>query len=190
MKKLLGVFLISILSLFLIQAQDNTSKSYAVSAGDTVTVTVKTTDVSLPIKDTKMIYDQIDRLKESNKLEYDAMISKLNLVNSKIDNIVYKESDAKIEYIATNFGMTEKDITNTIRRSSAFTIVACIIPVILLFSVWWKLYRFRQLEASNALIWVILMLVVALVTGFLIKFTLEHLFNQDMAVLTHLQNLL
>lgn len=192
MKKHIIALVICLLSFLTLSGQDKVYQSSISNNRDTIsfTVDVKTDNVKLPIADVESISKRIEDLKANNTTEFSALQANLNSINSKIDNIVYKESDAKVEYIAANFNMTKDNINKAIRRSSAITLVATIIPFLLLFVLWWRLYIFRRLNAADALIFTGISLVVGLATGLLIKFGLEAIFNSDMAVLRELQKLL
>lgn len=188
MKKFLGIFILTILSLFALNAQGAVERT----SGDTLklNVEIKATDVKLPIQDVSSIYSQINELKTSNKTEYDAMISRLELLSNKIDNVVYKENDAKISYITSNFGMTKDDISKAVRRSSTNRAIAIIIPLLLLIYLWTKSLRVRHIDAVHATMFIIIGLVLSIATATVIFIGLQSLFNPDAAVLHQLQDLL
>lgn len=188
MKKFIGLLILAMLSLFALDAQGMIERT----SGDTLklNVEIKATDVKLPIQDVSSIYNQINELKISNKTEYDAMVSRLELLNNKIDNVVYKENDAKISYITSNFGMTKDDISRAVRRSSTNRAIAIVIPLLLLIYLWTKSLRVRHIDAVHATMFVIIGLVLAMATAFVIFMGLQSLFNPDAAVLHQLQELL
>lgn len=193
MKGFLSILVAFILSVFVTTAQDNKYQTtYTTTNKDSISVSidVKTSDVKLPMADVNILYAKIEDLKEANKTEYSAVTSKLDAINSKIDNIVYKESDTKVTYIAENFNMTKDDINTAIRRSSTYTIIAILPSFLLVIVLWWQLYNYRRADAKNTTIFVFLSLVMGLATFAIIKFGLEALFNHDMAVLKELQKLL
>lgn len=188
MRKFLGVLVIAILSLFALNAQGSVERISA----DTLklNVQIKTTDIKLPIQDVSSIYNQINELKTSNKTEYDAMAAYLEVLSNKIDNVVYKENDAKISYITSNFGMTKDDISKAVQRTNTNKAISIGIPLLLLIYLWLKVLRVRHIEATHATLFVVIGLILSIVTAFLLYTGLQSLFNPDAAVLHQLQELL
>lgn len=188
MKKFLVLLALLVLPLFTLNAQETVKRA----SDDTLrlNIEVKATDVKLPIQDVSSIYTQINELKTSSKTEYDGIMSRIALLDNKIDNVVYKESDAKISYITSNFGMTKDDISTAVRRSNTNKAVAIVIPLLLLFYLWAKVLRIRHIDATHATLFIIIGLVLALATSFVLFVGLQGLFNSDAAVLHQLQKLL
>jgi len=174
--------------LFAVEAQSSIERA----SDDTLrlNVQIKASDIKLPIQDVSSIYLQINELKSANKTEYDAIKTKLDFMNNKVDNIIYKETESKLEYIASNFNMTKEDISIAVIKSNINKTVAIIIPSILIILLWVKLYKLRNINAIDALVYILLGIVLAASTGLLIYTGLESLFNKDVAILNQLQNLL
>ena len=188
MKRFIASFVLILFSLFALNAQTQTDKS----SGDTLrlNVQIKASDIKLPIQDVSSIYEQINELKTSNKTEYDVIKNQLDFMSNKMDNIVHRETDSKLEYIASNFGMTKDDIKSSVIRSNINKTIAIVIPSILIIILWVRLYRVRNIRAVDALVYILLGVVLAVSTGFLIYLGLESLFNKDIAILNELKNLL
>lgn len=188
MRKFLVLLALLALPFFAINAQETVKRV----PDDTLrlNIEVKATDVKLPIQDVSSIYNQINELKTSSKTEYDGIMSRIALLDNKMDNIVYKESDAKISYITSNFGMTKDDISKAVRRSSTNKAVAIAIPLILLIYLWGRTLQIRQLDAINAMYLVIIGLILALATSFVLYTILQGALNQNAAILSQLQKLL
>jgi len=188
MKRFIASFILILFSLFALNAQTQTDKP----SDDTLrlNVQIKASDIKLPIQDVSSIYAQINELKTSNKTEYDVIKNQLDFMSNKMDNIVHRETDSKLEYIASNFGMTKDDIKSSVIRSNINKTIAIVIPSILIVILWVRLYRVRNLRAIDALVYILLGVVLAVSTGFLIYLGLESLFNKDIAILNELKNLL
>jgi|GEM_PF-3605274 len=188
MKRFIASFILILFSLFALNAQTQTDKQ----SDDTLrlNVQIKASDIKLPIQDVSSIYAQINELKTSNKTEYDVIKNQLDFMSNKMDNIVHRETDSKLEYIASNFGMTKDDIKSSVIRSNINKTIAIVIPSILIVILWVRLYRVRNLRAIDALVYILLGVVLAVSTGFLIYLGLESLFNKDIAILNELKNLL
>lgn len=188
MKRFIASFILILFSLFALNAQTQTDKP----SDDTLrlNVKIKASDIKLPIQDVSSIYAQINELKTSNKTEYDVIKNQLDFMSNKMDNIVHRETDSKLEYIASNFGMTKDDIKSSVIRSNINKTIAIVIPSILIVILWVRLYRVRNLRAIDALVYILLGVVLAVSTGFLIYLGLESLFNKDIAILNELKNLL
>ena len=188
MKRFIASFVLILFSLFALNAQTQTDKQ----SDDTLrlNVQIKASDIKLPIQDVSSIYAQINELKTSNKTEYDVIKNQLDFMSNKMDNIVHRETDSKLEYIASNFGMTKDDIKSSVIRSNINKTIAIIIPSILIIILWVRLYRVRNIRAVDALVYILLGVVLAVSTGFLIYLGLESLFNKDIAILNELKNLL
>lgn len=188
MKRFIASFVLILFSLFALNAQTQTDKQ----SDDTLrlNVQIKASDIKLPIQDVSSIYAQINELKTSNKTEYDVIKNQLDFMSNKMDNIVHRETDSKLEYIASNFGMTKDDIKSSVIRSNINKTIAIVIPSILIIILWVRLYRVRNIRAVDALVYILLGVVLAVSTGFLIYLGLESLFNKDIAILNELKNLL
>lgn len=188
MKRFIASFVLILFSLFALNAQTQTDKP----SDDTLrlNVQIKASDIKLPIQDVSSIYAQINELKTSNKTEYDVIKNQLDFMSNKMDNIVHRETDSKLEYIASNFGMTKDDIKSSVIRSNINKTIAIVIPSILIIILWVRLYRVRNIRAVDALVYILLGVVLAVSTGFLIYLGLESLFNKDIAILNELKNLL
>jgi len=188
MKRFIASFILILFSLFALNAQTQTDKP----SDDTLrlNVQIKASDIKLPIQDVSSIYAQINELKTSNKTEYDVIKNQLDFMSNKMDNIVHRETDSKLEYIASNFGMTKDDIKSSVIRSNINKTIAIVIPSILIIILWVRLYRVRNIRAIDALVYILLGVVLAVSTGFLIYLGLESLFNKDIAILNELKNLL
>ena len=188
MKRFIASFVLILFSLFALNAQTQTDKP----SDDTLrlNVQIKASDIKLPIQDVSSIYTQINELKTSNKTEYDVIKNQLDFMSNKMDNIVHRETDSKLEYIASNFGMTKDDIKSSVIRSNINKTIAIVIPSILIIILWVRLYRVRNIRAVDALVYILLGVVLAVSTGFLIYLGLESLFNKDIAILNELKNLL
>lgn len=188
MKRFIASFVLILFSLFALNAQTQTDKQ----SDDTLrlNVQIKASDIKLPIQDVSSIYAQINELKTSNKTEYDVIKNQLDFMSNKMDNIVHRETDSKLEYIASNFGMTKDDIKSSVIRSNINKTIAIVIPSILIVILWVRLYRVRNIRAVDALVYILLGVVLAVSTGFLIYLGLESLFNKDIAILNELKNLL
>jgi len=188
MKRFIASFVLILFSLFALNAQTQTDKP----SDDTLrlNVQIKASDIKLPIQDVSSIYTQINELKTSNKTEYDVIKNQLDFMSNKMDNIVHRETDSKLEYIASNFGMTKDDIKSSVIKSNINKTIAIVVPSILIIILWVRLYRVRNLQAIDALVYILLGVVLAVSTGFLIYLGLESLFNKDIAILNELKNLL
>lgn len=193
MKKYLYLFVIGFLFTLCTNAQTINAENrtrYSDTTRVIVSVDLESSKLKLPVQDVGTIYSQIDRLQSANKTEYEAISARLETLDSKIGNITYQESDAKLEYISSNFNITKEQMSTAILRSSINNLVAILIPIILLVVVWVRLFNVRNLEAYHAILYILLGLIAAIATGFCIKYGLEALFNHNMAILKELQNLL
>lgn len=190
MKKFVGLILALFFVLCSLNAQNEKETSFQDTTKIFLKVDVETTKLKLPVQDVGLIYRGIDELKETSNTEFNAIMTKFELLTKDINSIVYRESDTKLEYIASNFDMNKSDISHAVQLTNRNRAVALVFPAILLFLLWARIYRFRHLEGVNAFIYIVLGLLLATATGFVIYVLLQGVFNADAALLKQLQELL
>lgn len=184
MKKVIFILIASIFFALNMQSQDTIGNDLNLK------INVKTENVKMPITDINGLYNDIEELKQSVKDYKDNTTTQYSALSSKMDNIMYKNSETKVVYLGDSFGITKDDIKTAVGRSNKYTIIAILLPILAVLILWRRLYKFKESNAKTSILWASLSLLVALVTGGLIKLALESIFNTDMALLDNLQKLL
>lgn len=191
MKKILVILSLLTLFVFNIQSQSKTTSSYITDKDNIlVDVNVKTTDVRLPITDINGIYKKIGEMEERDSLKYAILSGLISNINENMNDLKFNQSEVKLSFIASKFGITKEDIKLTIKRENYNMAISLIFPLLLILLIWKRLWFYKSYKAESAAVYIALTLIVGFVSYVVLNFMLNSIFNPNLLILNKVKDLL
>jgi hypothetical protein len=186
MKKILFIFALLITSLFSFGQQ---KQIHAITTGgDSVVINVSFDKVKLPLDDEKF-YEKMDNLVSSNAMLYDGLSADLQNIESVVTSLAVNQNEMRLTFITNKFGLTEDKIAQAFKRDANITFIAVLLPLLAMLYLWYKMFKYQELDRGGFVALATTGLLVAVVSFFVLYYGLTSLFNSDFKVLSQLQSI-